>query len=129
MKTKILFKENILYEMNDLSSSDTLKDIIDKEFNNYIKLKIKPFVNKDMIDFFKGNECLFESYLASCAWDLLTDDEIFDKNKIVVLLKKTQGKNINLFDYIVNEFYADDSFLGFDFEDTFRVLNKIIEKR
>ena len=120
MKENILFKE---FEFKNQPLSRTLEDVVDKEFDNYIRSKIKFYLNKDAISFFKDNNKLFDTYLASYARDLLTDNEIFDSNKIVVLLKKTQGKNINLFDYIVNEFYADDSFLGFDFEDTFRVLN------
>ena len=126
MKENILFKE---FEFKNQPLSRTLDDVVDKEFDNYIRSKIKFYLNKDAISLFKDNNKLFDTYLASYVRDLLTDNEIFDSNKIVVLLKKTQGKNINLFDYIVNEFYADDSFLGFDFEDTFRVLNKIIEKR
>lgn len=125
MNENILFKE---FEFKNQPLSRTLEDVVDKEFDNYIRSKIKFYLNKDAISFFKDNNKLFDTYLASYVRDLLTDNEIFDSNKIVVLLKKTQGKNINLFDYIVNEFYADDSFLGFDFEDTFRVLNKIIER-
>lgn len=126
MKENILFKE---FKFKNQPLSRTLEDVVDKEFDNYIRSKVKLYLNKDTISFLKDNNKLFDMYLASYVRDLLTDNEIFDSNKIVVLLKKTQGKNINLFDYIVNEFYADDSFLGFDFEDTFRVLNKIIEKR
>lgn len=126
MKENILFKE---FKFKNQPLSRTLEDVVDKEFDNYIRSKVKLYLNKDAISFLKDNNKLFDMYLASYVRDLLTDNEIFDSNKIVVLLKKTQGKNINLFDYIVNEFYADDSFLGFDFEDTFRVLNKIIEQR
>lgn len=125
MKENILFKE---FKFKNQPLSRTLEDVVDKEFDNYIRSKVKLYLNKDTISFLKDNNKLFDMYLASYVRDLLTDNEIFDSNKIVVLLKKTQGKNINLFDYIVNEFYADDSFLGFDFEDTFRVLNKIIER-
>lgn len=89
MKENILFKE---FKFKNQPLSRTLEDVVDKEFDNYIRSKVKLYLNKDTISFLKDNNKLFDMYLASYVRDLLTDNEIFDSNKIVVLLKKNKVK-------------------------------------